>query len=436
MKKKLTFYSYIFYALFVLLSCNNEEIMQIATENNIHDLKAEKAKQNVLDFMEKMYADTRSSISNQRTIQSISPIIGNTITRSSLSTNKDTLCYVVNFNDNRGFAIATADEDRPGVLAFIENGNYNEVIKDERYQFVINILEATISDKRQTELDYKTRALMPNQKNIDDTPSTNTSQDKFIIKRPILKTSWGQSTSISGHCYNKYCPTGTVTGCIPTAMAQIYAFYSSKSSITQTWKNVTYSTQLNWNEILMYSELNTQDKYNVTFPEKIENQICILMRCLGLQVDANYGTKTSANFGNAVDLMRKTFIHVSKPTNYTNYQTVINLLNQNNCIVWFNGYEDPKKFLGISYNGVNGHSWLVDGYIKETKNNITECYLHCNWGWDGELNGYFPAYNFTPCLNMAYDNNGTTENIQTKPDGNYTRQLWYKQEIASVTKIN
>lgn len=40
-------------------------------------------------------------------------------------------------------------------------------------------------------------------------------------------------------------------------------------------------------------------------------------------------------------------------------------------------------------NYVDGHAWVVDGYIDQVKNNQESKYIHCNWGWKGKRNGYF-----------------------------------------------
>lgn len=39
---------------------------------------------------------------------------------------------------------------------------------------------------------------------------------------------------------------------------------------------------------------------------------------------------------------------------------------------------------------VDGHGWIIVGYINSRKNNMESLYVvHCNLGWGGLQNGYF-----------------------------------------------
>lgn len=40
---------------------------------------------------------------------------------------------------------------------------------------------------------------------------------------------------------------------------------------------------------------------------------------------------------------------------------------------------------------IDGHAWVVDGYIDQIENHIQTKYIHCNWGWDGYHNGFFKS---------------------------------------------
>ena len=75
---------------------------------------------------------------------------------------------------------------------------------------------------------------------------------------------------------------------------------------------------------------------------------------------------------------------------------------------------------------VDGHAWVVDGYIDQIKNNKRSKYVHCNWGWGGNHNGYF----LSDVLNAEQDPvYGDTVTSATRSN-NYR----YKLKTATFTK--
>lgn len=54
----------------------------------------------------------------------------NPYTRNTTNEQEDTLLYIVNMADSAGFAIATADDRLPPILALIDEGNYTFNLND------------------------------------------------------------------------------------------------------------------------------------------------------------------------------------------------------------------------------------------------------------------------------------------------------------------
>lgn len=46
-------------------------------------------------------------------------------TRSGIPVNLDSLFYIINFKDNKGFAIASSDDREVPIFALVEEGNYS-----------------------------------------------------------------------------------------------------------------------------------------------------------------------------------------------------------------------------------------------------------------------------------------------------------------------
>lgn len=63
-------------------------------------------------------------------------------------------------------------------------------------------------------------------------------------------------------------------------------------------------------------------------------------------------------------------------------------------LTYMHGSGEARYFLFPSWSWtVGGHAWLVDGYAKvqSTTSSPYRTYelVHINWGWGGQLDGYF-----------------------------------------------
>lgn len=73
-------------------------------------------------------------------------------------------------------------------------------------------------------------------------------------------------------------------------------------------------------------------------------------------------------------------------------------------------------FISAISKVINGHAWVIDGYIKRDKKtssgNIvkSQTLVHCNWGWNGRCNGYFTSGVFKTSSAEISDNLGTIAN--------------------------
>lgn len=89
----------------------------------------------------------------------------------------------------------------------------------------------------------------------------------------------------------------------------------------------------------------------------------------------------------------------------------------NNSIL--NGY--PVIMSGIRWSPFKAHTWVIDGYIKQIRYGIkvgektgkvygerheTREFIHCNWGWDGNHDGYFYPGVFDTSKPASYQENG------------------------------
>ena len=148
-----------------------------------------------------------------------------------------------------------------------------------------------------------------------------------------------------------------------------------------------------------------------------------LMRSLGLAFGAEYESGgTGVDSDDAIEYMQNVGYNVSDLDDY-DVNNVVNNLKCGNKIVYMNGYARYYHVGFFIRKYVDGHAWVVDGYIDEVKNNKQSYYLHCNWGWGGTKNGYFLNNVFNAEQNPPYNDNAQTR-------GNYQ----YNLETAIFTK--
>ena len=140
------------------------------------------------------------------------------------------------------------------------------------------------------------------------------------------------------------------------------------SSATYDWDNMP-------KEIFSFSPVN-----------EIE-AIALLMYHCGVSIDMKYGAMASSGYSELVpSAMNKYFSYTANMRHL--YREQHELGEWEKLLV-----DNLNQRLPVFYAGSSqisgGHAFLCDGYNEEG-------YFHFNWGWSGELNGYFAIDALTP----------------------------------------
>lgn len=363
----------------------------------LHHVSMKKAKENVLNFVSLANKGTRAS-ARKWAISDIQPVV-NPYTRSTTNGQEDTLLYIVNMADSAGFAVATADDRLPPILALVDEGNYtfnrNDTVTSGFHLFMQAALNYCA---RQKEL-AQTRKNAPIEHEIDpEAPKPPVRTPKFEVMKPLLHCKWGQREP-----YNRDC-LGCPTGCVITAAAQILSFLEIPKYMSTRHNEGFKVTTFNWKQI--NEEAKTHPIY---WSQEMTDQVACMMRHLGIAFRAKYGKDgTSANTEDAVETMRSKYGCDATGLLGYNCNNMIGDLRTHNKIVMMSGYSRLYHTWFVFPNYDGGHAWVVDGYIDYVPGwNIWEYfYLHCNWGWGGLHNGYFLDNVFNTDENPVYDDNG------------------------------
>ncbi|MDR2918995.1 MAG: C10 family peptidase [Tannerella sp.] len=386
-----------------LFSCNKDDLFEAKYEinkisksaNYRPKLTEDEAIKNLQSFLNELDQSSEGSISTrnkpERIIDDVQ-VIGkkvelvanndkSNLRNLSSTIQMDTILYLINFEDAGGFAIVSADERSNKIYAIIDEGalDINDIDKVDNPGFNM-FMENAIAKELST---------------IETYDSNN--EDKLTLRSnpyvtghklsPRLKTKWGQDEP-----YNKFSSNG-VTGCVPTAIAQIFSYYCPINNVNYDDNGVKRSSDLNWNNILSDCE-NSYVFYgaltNNGAPQS-SLQVAHLMRYIGIGIGAYYDDygETSASSIKAISWLRNS-VGFSKSMKLVDYdaEAAYNALTEGNLI-----------YVSGSSGGATGHAWVGDGmfllrYVTMVGNGepippTYEYYLHCNWGWNGRCDGYY-----------------------------------------------
>lgn len=267
---------------------------------------------------------------------------------------EDTTFYVVNFMEG-GFVVISADRNviNP-IYAISDEGQFSQ--EDENVQFFMS--RTTGGFHR---YDSIKTIVNPQRFQLD---TIITYHDRF------LPTLWSQ-----GAKYNKFCPIlsngdTAAVGCVAVAMGQTLAYHRRPASI--------HGYELNWESILASKNLNLCEWSAI-------DQAAHLLRELGTMLNMSY-----TEMGSAASMYKAT--SVFKELGFSNVEYGHDLMK---CIeslkldgpVPMDGYKSGERY---------GHAWVADAakilLIKHRISiiaDVTEYYLHINWGAAGSNNGYY-----------------------------------------------
>lgn len=438
----------VFACLFMLVSCSADVEPSIKDKETVSTKIFKISEEEAVRRLEKVLQvfDT-STRTGRRTIKEIIPRL-NSKTRTYTAESLDTLMYVVNFDDNNGYAVVAADERiNDFVLALIDTGNYEpsssyipsleSLSNDELYELLnddekddfwcgrISPSDLTIPSIEMIE-DY----LISEMQNVEykitriDTIATETK------KGPFLKTKWEQDAPynwmchfcINGHFHLDANEDNCPTGCGATALAQVLSYHKYPKTVD--------------NHIYNWDILHQRERFYVNDAIEDIAEVAYLMKDAGLACFMDYrldvSLTTAKKIQKALDLTFK-YRNTDKINSFAEAK-IISSLNMGTIPIVF-GLAKGKKI---------GHIWVVDGYHKykfttteityrdstyseiiseELQNSKEKYYYHCNYGWGGIADGYYLGEIFSTKHGADFIESEIDEPYRGVGGSNYTRHF-------------
>ena len=287
--------------------------------------------------------------------------------RSRSAQKAETAYYVFNAEKNGGFAIIAADDQMPEVLGYAVRGHLDIEHAPDNVRWLMDYY-ASVAQQLKTRPAASRRAAA-----------------RKTVSRPelagLMNTQWDQ-----GGRYQQECPEldgqKTLTGCVATAMAQVVNYFQwPLDNVREAVGYTTNKDETSKPQIKLASlPARKFNWFNMS-----DDDIAWLMRYCGQSVMMNYGLDESAasvaglpnalisvfNYSKGVDLVERTEFADEE------WEQVL--------------YEEIEMGRPVIYNGFNdmsGHSFVLHGY----KDGL----FLVNWGWGGQLDGYFALTALTP----------------------------------------
>ena len=302
----------------------------------------------------------------------------------------DTVYYVFGQADG-GFAIISADDAVNPVLGFSHTSPASEPIENKMLMRQLDRYGQKISAVRQsgngsTANLRKWHARADSTPNIDTVPTADSTQvidtisiiDSVITVGPLLTSAWEQRGA-----YNDSCPT--FAGCVAVAMGQIMRYHRWPET-GRGWHKYVPSEAPEYGQ--QFANFGATTYRWDLMPDKIRAHnstaeraaIAQLLYHAGVSVDMSYTKNGSGSY--TVDVL------YAMPQ-YFRYSDSIRLCTYSDYSneQWFNIIKTeidegrPVIYSGATSRG-DGHAWIVDGYD-------TDGYMHINWGWGGDYDGFF-----------------------------------------------
>ena len=277
----------------------------------------------------------------------------------------DTLAYIITTTTGRSTIVSADRRVTPNVIGQmgvdeLYPDDYDEPANNTRdfildkiaCYFYSQIVEFEVKkDSIQQEILAKintgdgTRARVPDEGSIFDYDieiqyTDESPWDTVVIVNPMLPVSWHQDYPYNYIVRNYWGCESAPTGCGPTAIAQIMAFWKYPSTISAWNQNWSFDWDL-------MTSTPTVDENN--YSQMID--VAMLMSVIGENAGTTYGCENSSTSPTA--LMNWLFsIGYQGTLNSYSKEKVINSLN-NGCPVFIYGY---------SLNPNGKHGWVIDGY--------------------------------------------------------------------------
>ncbi|MDE6498399.1 MAG: C10 family peptidase [Muribaculaceae bacterium] len=301
------------------------------------------------------------------------------VSRSNSTILPDTLLYVVNYKDNKACVLVSYTKELQGVVAVLPNQNLStaeNINNNPGFKIYMDLFkEAYLTgniNKLYTIDDFK--------KYIPEGVATLSADDEgwtTVTQYPVkLIQEWGQGAPYNKYCFDPNTGRQALAGCGPVALAQALTYFREPSTINGysiSWKST--------------SNVKPETDYE-------KDAVARLIHEVGVLCYAQYTDTATSVYPSSMANALKTLNYTYTQESFSNEIKMIHNLYQ----------FGPAIMTGSSRKSdgtrISGHAWVIDGALAQHNtlynDKGTRFLYHCNWGWNGNRNGYFLSTAFNP----------------------------------------
>ena len=279
------------------------------------------------------------------------------------------------FNVGKGFVIVAADDCARPILAYSDESAFDYENGPENMKWFLGEISKGIAQAVQAGC-HASADIAAQWKQLENYGVTSRGSNVPVVG-PLIQTKWNQSP-----LYNRYCPPGTPTGCVATAMAQIMKYwnYPAQGTGSHSYMHPVYgeqsadfgATTYNWD--IMPISLGNQST-----DEEID-AVAILSYHCGVAVDMDYATDGSGAHSPEVPGDMAEYFNYAPEARYIEkggtatrvWEDLLRVNLDQNMPIYYSGFAGAD----------GGHAFICDGYDVDNL-------FHFNWGWGGSGNGYY-----------------------------------------------
>lgn len=384
---------------FLLASCSQESEPTIKEKENPSASSTRVSLEDALKAAEQMFEGLEGDVTRaaSRKVKSVETI-GAEATRSSES---DALYYVVNYDDNAGFAVLGADTRLDDVYAISEEGSLN--MNDTVFNGGLNIFFRSLpSDPNKLPGIGNGGVEKPDSTILDVSDIKPLSQNLSVKRGPYLAPAvrkWKKTDRFAD-----YTPNHWSVGCIALASAQIMSTYK--------WPKQYNGKQYDWDTINQWDGESNYSS-NANLPQFLYQ--------LGQALHLNYSENgTGLSWGQLSNIPNAFNVFGYNTEDYFRVYTAEEL---SSFIM-----NKPIMIVGDIRNGQYSHAWVCDGYYYDLVKYLTfdgnysylskGYFYHLVWGWGGAANGYFKFGNTFVRSNFVRETDDFTDADWNEGDWN------------------
>jgi len=301
--------------------------------------------------------------------------------------------YIFNVNTNDGFVIVSAEDATHPILGYSTTGQYVVPEKGNNIDFWMQTKKGQILSIRSK--NYTASSDIADEwtsyaNNQTPQHAVRNTHNVMSFVLPLCQSTWNQSPY-----YNAYCPGGSVTGCVATAMSQIMRYwqYPAHGIGQNCYDDIPPAYSDNWG--MQCADFDTSNYVWSAMPLNVSsnnNEVAKLNYDCGVSVDMDYTPS-----GSGAEVLGG---YPSAQYSYVNYfgynaATLTGAYESSySSSAWANIIENElNNSRLVQYAGFDatygGHTWVCDGY--NTNNDF-----HMNWGWNGADDGYYSVDSLNP----------------------------------------